>query len=202
MTTQTIPGALDSATPAGFQDAFAEQPNHSPVRLGDEVLLLEDEPRVRVVRELLRQSNAAMEGLLKMGAVKNRNAPVEGVAQMIACACLDLTPDNQTGYDAVDTAGRRYEIKGIRTDENNAKTSHVSDPSCFHYLVLVVVATDYRVRHIWKFARDPLIENSNVFKWKDEGRSHVALNRDTSKVEGAQDLLDEFRQRFPFWESA
>lgn len=202
MTTQTNPGALDSATLAGFQDAFDEQPNHSPVCLGNEARLLEDEHRVRVVRELLRQSNAAMEGLLEMGAVKNRNLPIEGIAQMIACACLDLTPDNQTGYDAVDPAGRRYEIKGIRTDENNAKTSHVSDPSCFHYLVLVVVDTDYRVRHIWKFAKDPLVKNSHVFKWKDEGRSHVALNRDTSKVEGAQDILDKFRLRFPFWELA
>ena len=83
-----------------------------------------------------------------MGVVINRNSPVEGVAQLIACACLELTPaaPNQKGYDATDAEGYHYEIKGIGTDENNRITSPISDPSCFDYLVLVVFATDFRVR--------------------------------------------------------
>ena len=176
--------------------------NHKSTCLGNEARLLEDEHLVRVVRELLRQSNAAMEGLLKMGVVRNRNQPVEGVAQVIVCACLDLMLANQPGFDAIDADGKKYEIKGIRTDKNNGKTSPIRDPSLFDYLILVVVATDFRVRSIWKFPKDHLVDNRDVFKWQPEGRSYVALNRDTPRVEGVQDLLDEFLQRFPYWESA
>lgn len=176
----------------------------NPAGLGNEARLLENENLVRTVRELLGQINAAMEGLREMGVVNNRNSAVEGVAQLIACACLDLTPaaPNQKGYDAKDAEGCHYEIKGIGTDDNNRETSPISDPSCFDYLVLVVFATDFRVRFILNFPKDSLIKNRAVFKWRSDGKGYVALNRDTPRVEGAQDLLDEFRQRFPFWDPA
>ena len=185
----------------GDQDVGTAQ---NLVGLGNEARLLENENRVRAVRELLGQINAAMEGLRGMGVVKNRNSPVEGVAQLIACACLDLTPaaPNQKGYDAKDANGRHYEIKGIKTDKNNRNTSPISDPSCFDYLVLVVFATDFRVRFILNFQKDSLIKNRAVFKWQADGKGYVALNQDTPRVEGVQDLLDEFRRRFPFWDPA
>ena len=173
-------------------------------RLGNEARLLEDENSVRVVRELLRQINAAMNGLLEMGVAKTRNSAVEGVAQLIACACLDLTPaaEGQKGYDATDAEGRHYQIKGIGTDGNSGRTSNILDPAFFDYLVLVVLGTDFGVQRIWSFPKDPLTKDRDVFKWVSTGKHYVSLNRDTPGVEGAEDLRDKFGQCFPFWDSS
>ena len=50
--------------------------------------------------------------------------------------------------------------------------------------------TTPRVRFILNFPKDSLIKNRDVFKPQDGGKYHVALNRDTPRVEGAQDLLN------------
>ena len=144
----------------------------------NEARQLDDENLVRVVRELLRTINAAMEGLRELKVVSTRNSPVEGVAQLIACACLDLTPAvvGQKGFDATDAAGRRYEIKGIRTDTNSGQTSPVRKPFVFEYLVLVVLANDYRVRNIWNIPKDPLVADRNVFQSSSGDSYRVAYS--------------------------
>ena len=126
--------------------------------LVDEVHQLGGENRLQTVRELLRISNAAMEGLMRLGAVRTHNAPIEGVAELIACECLDLTlaARNQEGFDATDAEGLRYQIKGICTDKNTGRTSPIREG-------VLARSANPTTSNTWLWWSVPVITSSGAF---------------------------------------
>ena len=173
--------------------------------LVDEAHQLGGENRLQTIRELLRISNAAMEGLMRLGAVRTRNAPIEGVAELIACECLDLTlaARNQQGFDATDAEGLRYQIKGICTDNNTGRTSPIREPHDFEYVVVVVCARDYVVRSILNIPRDVLVGTPELWAWSNRIQAHqVTWKGNRAAINGVQEMLPLFHQRFPFWDAA
>ena len=174
-------------------------------KLVDQAHELGGEKRLQTVRGLLRISNAAMEGLTRLGAVRTRNALIEGVAELIACECLDLTlaDRNQEGFDATNAEGLRYQIKGICTDGNAGRTSPIREPHCFEYVVVVVCARDYRVRSILNIPKDVLVGTPGLWAWSNRIQAHqVTWNRNRAAINGVEQKLPLFRQRFPFWDVA
>ena len=138
---------------------------------------------------------------MRLGAVRTRNAPIEGVAELIACECLDLTiaARNQEGFDATDAEGLRYQIKGICTDENAGRSSPIREPHDFEYVVVVVCARDYRVQSILNIRKDVLVGTPELWVWSRRIQAHqVTWNRNRAAINGVQEMLALFRQRFLF----
>ena len=69
MTTQTNPGALDAATMAGFQDAFASQPNH---QLMQNVVTQHDVNDVALNRNIVAEATHSFSTILDDWSVTNQ----------------------------------------------------------------------------------------------------------------------------------
>ena len=78
---------------------------------------------------------------------------------------LDDAGHNHPGYDATDSAGRRYQIKGRRGSKGNTMLGKINtfDSKEFDYLVGVIFNSDFTIRHAVKMpfsvARDLAKEN-------------------------------------------
>ncbi len=88
--------------------------------------------------------------------VRSSNNPVADYAEKIAVELMGLTraDKEERGYDALDSRGIKYEIKGRRiTRHNNSRQLGVIrnlDEELFNYLIAVVFNEDFSVKEIWK----------------------------------------------------
>ncbi|MEX1243678.1 MAG: hypothetical protein WEB59_00640 [Thermoanaerobaculia bacterium] len=74
--------------------------------------------------ELLKLFAEVLDELRTRRVIRSTNNPVaDYTEQLVACALsLELRTKSTTGFDAVDSAGRRYEIKGRRPTSRNRST--------------------------------------------------------------------------------
>ena len=72
--------------------------------------------------ELLATYSELMEELRQRKVIRTSNNPVADYAEKVAIESLNLSAVNkeQKGFDAVDSQGRKYQIKGRRLTRHNA----------------------------------------------------------------------------------
>lgn len=103
------------------------------------------------VSDLLRLYSAVLEELRRRGITRTSNNPVADYTEHVVARFLSLRlADNSvSGYDATDSEGRRYQIKGRRLTRQNGSTELSALRNLakrpFEFLVAVVYRADFSV---------------------------------------------------------
>lgn len=102
--------------------------------------------------ELLALFSGVLDELRRRGTIRSTNNPVADYAESLVSRALSLTlaPKSSTGYDALDTLGRRYEIKGRRPTRQNTSRQLSAlrglEAKHFSFLAGVLFDEDFTVR--------------------------------------------------------
>ncbi len=92
-----------------------------------------------------------IEELSRRGVTRSKNNPVGDYAEHLVCKAFALTPAEKStkGYDATDSAGKKYEIKARRkgTRSNPTRFSAIRDLQHrqFDFLVAVLFSQEFTV---------------------------------------------------------
>ena len=104
--------------------------------------------------ELLGTHKAVIDELLRRDVVKTRNNPIGDYTEWLVCRRLGLANEgnSRAAFDATDTQGVRYQIKGRHSNANSVQFSPVRnlEQHGFDYVVAVVFHEDYSVRQAVK----------------------------------------------------
>ena len=105
------------------------------------------------VSELLRMHSEIINELRERGILRSQNNPVADYTEWLVSKKLDLSlsPKSQSGFDATNTNGDRYQIKGRRLTPQNKSTQlgvirNLSERK-FDFLVGVILNSDYSVNY-------------------------------------------------------
>ena len=108
------------------------------------------------IAELLVAHGAVLDELRQRNVIRSKNNPTGDYAEWLVSTKLGLTLETNSakGFDATDSRGLRYQIKGRRvTPENGATQLGVIrnlDGKDFDFLVAVVFDANWQVRHAAK----------------------------------------------------
>lgn len=103
------------------------------------------------IRELLSLHTASTEELRSRGVVRTSNSPVGDYTEWLVSRALDLelASNSASGFDALDSSGTRYQIKGRRvTARNNSRQLGAIrnlDSTNFDFLVAIVFDEAFEV---------------------------------------------------------
>ena len=123
--------------------------------------------------KLLREYSTLMKRLKVQGVIHSGNNPVADFAEYIACQMLHLTlaKKNSTGHDAVDAAGRRYEVKSRRLTEKNGSLQlgaiRQLQAKYFDFLVVVIFSEDFELVGVWKIPRKTVAKYARFSKYQN-----------------------------------
>ncbi len=144
------------------------------------------------VAELLSTHGAVLEELRKRGILRSTNNPTGDYAEWLVSERLGLTLENNSarGFDATDSHGSRYQIKGRRvTPENPSAQLGVIrslERREFDFLVAVVFDADW---HVIRAAKIPHDIVGQLAKFRSHTNGHVIHLRPTMLVEhGVEDI--------------
>lgn len=153
---------------------------------------------------LLRQYSSVLRELRKSGVLRSANNPVADYAELLVsrALALDLSGKSNAGYDAVDNAGARYEIKGRRvTPENPSRQLSAIrgiDKRKFDYLAGVLFDVEFNVlkaclvphRVVNENCQFSRHSNSSIFHLRDSVWQLQGVENLTEVVQLAQKELE------------
>jgi hypothetical protein len=108
------------------------------------------------ITELLATHSAVLDELRHRNVIRTKNNPTGDFAEWLVSTKLGLTleANSAMGFDATDSQGLRYQIKGRRvTPENNSTQLGVIrnlDGNDFDFLVAVVFDANWQVKYAAK----------------------------------------------------
>lgn len=114
--------------------------------------------------ELLRGFGATLSELRRRGICRSENIPTGDLAEYLVCKALKLqqTPNSEKGFDAIDAAGMRYQIKGRRITSWNSSTQLSAvrelDSSPFDWLVAVLFDEEFQVTAAYQISHSACLE--------------------------------------------
>ena len=120
-------------------------------------------------RQLLALFAESVEELRRRGVVRSSNNPLADYTEWLVCRGLSLSqlPGSSTGCDAIDAAGKKYEIKSRRLTKHNASTQLSAirglDLQHFDYLVGVLFEPDFSIRRACVLPHDAVVRSA-VFR--------------------------------------
>jgi hypothetical protein len=129
--------------------------------------------------ELLQMFAAVIDELKTRGLVRTLNNPVADYTEWLVSSKLQLSlhGSSQSGCDAADCDGSRYQIKGRRvlpgtkSVQLSALRNLKNKP--FDFLVAVIYERDFSVRHALKIPYDVVLENSTYQAHTNSHLFHV-----------------------------
>jgi len=128
------------------------------------------------VPELLSLYAELMEELRDREIIRTGNNPVADYAEKVAVDRLHLrrAGKEEKGYDASDSEGTRYQIKGRRITKHN-KSRQLSvirslDEKPFDYLIAVIFDEAFNVIEMWKIPYDFVREHKG---WSKRLQGHI-----------------------------
>jgi hypothetical protein len=162
------------------------------------------ELRTQRVTELLRSYAEIIQELTKREICRSTNNPVADIAELIVVRALGLTQAKRSmkGYDAVDAAGKRYEIKGRRITAHNGSRMLSAIRDCesahFDYLAGVLFNEDFSLRGACLVPFNIVLDrstyrkhtNAHIFELKDELWHMTGVVDVTCQVASAFAALD------------
>ena len=125
---------------------------------------------------LLRLYSELMEELRRRQVIRTGNNPVADYAEKIAVERLELkrAGKEERGYDALDTEGHRYQIKGRRVTKHNASRQlsviRDLDEKLFDYLIAVIFDEKYKIQEIRQIPNEFVKGNS---KWSQHQNGYI-----------------------------
>jgi hypothetical protein len=130
--------------------------------------------------QLLQLHSQILEELQKRGIVKTKNNPIGDYAEWIVSKCLgcSLTSNSNSGYDAIDDQGIRYQIKARRITPSN-KSSQLSairglEKNDFDYLVAILFDQGYALTKALKIPHSVIGKYS---KYRKHVNAHILYIR-------------------------
>jgi hypothetical protein len=107
--------------------------------------------------DLLANFGSILEELRRRNICRSENIPTGDLAEYLSCKALGLTlAGNSTkGYDAVDSEGKKYQIKGRRVTSKN-KSRQLSaireiEGGHFDYLICVFFDSKFQIHFAYRF---------------------------------------------------
>ncbi|HEY2821986.1 MAG TPA: hypothetical protein VGJ06_13165 [Candidatus Acidoferrum sp.] len=152
----------------------------------------------RTTRELLQLFCQTLSELRRRDVTRSTNNPVADVTETLVARTLNLNlvAGSTTGYDATDSSGKRYEIKGRRiTSENKSRQMSFIrglDMAHFDYLVGVLFDKDFDVMRGCVISHETVMR---VSKYVKHVNGWMIILRDSVwDVAGVRDITHELRQ--------
>jgi len=147
---------------------------------------------------LLELYSEVMEELKRRGITHSTNNPVANLAESLVTKALALKamPESTKGYDAIDSRGRKYEIKGRRPTKSN-KSRQLSflrelDKQHFDFLAGVLFHENMTVHkaclvpHAIVLARSKYSAHGNAWLFH--------LRDDVWNLPGVRDVTEELKR--------
>jgi hypothetical protein len=132
--------------------------------------------------EVLRAYAELMDELRSRGICRSSNNPVADYTEWLVAKklSLELRGNSSSGYDAVDEAGRRYQVKGRRLTPQNQSTQlsalrNLEDVP-FDFLAAVVYNPDFTVAYAALVPHGVVLKNSS---YRKHVNGHVFVMRRT-----------------------
>lgn len=114
--------------------------------------------------ELLQAHAGIMEELRERGVARNANNPTGNLAEYLFCRafCWRQAGNSEKGFDARDSEGKTYQIKGRRLHRRNRsrQLSAIRDVDGFDVLAAVLFDDQYRVSRAVLIPRSVVRERS------------------------------------------
>lgn len=126
--------------------------------------------------ELLGLYAEIMEELRQREVLRTSNNPVADYAEKVTVETMKLrrSGKEEKGYDALDSKGNRYQIKGRRITRHNGSRQlgviRNLDEKLFDFLIAVIFDEKFQVLEIWKIPYKFVKENS---KWSEHVHGHI-----------------------------
>lgn len=146
----------------------------------------------RTISELLSLHGAVLDELKSRGIVRSKNNPTGDYAEWLVSARLGLALETNSakGFDATDSQGLRYQIKGRRVTPDNPSTQlgviRNLDSHDFDFLIAVVFDRDWTVL---RAAKIPHSVVSTLATFRPHVNGHVMHLRPTVlDVHGVEDI--------------
>lgn len=146
----------------------------------------------RTISELLSLHGAVLDELKSRGVVRSKNNPTGDYAEWLVSARLGLALETNSakGFDATDSQGLRYQIKGRRVTPDNPSTQlgviRNLDGRDFDFLVAVVFDRDWTVLRAAKIPHGVV---GTLASFRPHVNGHVMHLRPTIlDVQGVEDI--------------
>ena len=138
--------------------------------------------RRRSTRRLFQEYAEILGELQRRGIVRSTNSPVSDYAEVLVCEALKLkrAPASAKGYDATDSRGRKYEIKGRRPTLSNPsrQLSAIRDLDGGHFDFLVPVLFDEKFA-VLRACKIPAAAAKAAARYRKHVNAWIVHARDT-----------------------
>ena len=149
-------------------------------------------------RDLLVLFGDLLDELKRRGIVRSRNNPVADYSEWLVSKAfgLNLQPNSNSGFDAVDSKGIRYQIKGRRLHPANKSRQlgvirNLEDKK-FDFLIAVLFNKDFSVLEAHKIPHR-LIDKHSRFSKHQNG--HIMILRgDILTAEGVERIDEQLSE--------
>lgn len=128
------------------------------------------------IRELLKQYGDVLRELRQRGVVRSFNNPAADIAEWLGAKAFGLTLENASakGYDALDSDGKRYQIKSRRITPENPSTQlgvmrDLADAH-FDFLLAIYFEEDFQVRAAYLIEHGAVVQHALFSKAQ---RGHI-----------------------------
>lgn len=145
------------------------------------------------VTELLQAHGAVIEELLRRKVVRTRNNPIGDYTEWLVCnrLALEMQRNSKASFDAVDSAGLRYQIKGRRSDGRRVQFSAVRNlhQRGFDFVIAVAFAQNYSIRFALKLTHAAVTELST---YRKHVNAHILIiGEEAIGRDGIEDISGE-----------
>lgn len=125
---------------------------------------------------LLGNFGMILEELRRRGICRSENIPTGDLAEYLVCKALDLklATNSTKGYDALDSDGLRYQIKGRRVTNRNPSRQlgaiREIDSGHFDFVVAVLFDAQFGIKSAFRFtaagcrASAKFVERTNSYR--------------------------------------
>lgn len=140
-------------------------------------------PAKLTIIELLATHNAVMKELQKREVIRSRNNPTGDYTEWLVSKKLELTLETNSskGFDAKDSQGLRYQIKGRRVTSKNKFTQlgviRNLDEKDFDFLVAVIYDENWKILSAAKIPHQTV---SLLAKFRPHQNGHIMHLRPTT----------------------
>lgn len=126
--------------------------------------------------ELLGLYAELMEELRQRDVLRTNNNPVADYAEKVTVETMKLrrSGKEEKGYDAIDSKGNKYQIKGRRITRHNGSRQlgviRNLDEKLFNFLIAVIFNEKFQVLEMWKIPHKFIKGNS---RWSKYVNGHI-----------------------------
>ena len=147
--------------------------------------------------QLLHSYVQILDELRARKIIRTANSPIGDYAEWLVVNRLGLTlkGNSQSGYDAEDSSGVKYQIKGRRlTPLNHSRQLGAIrnlNNHDFDYLIAVLFNEQVEVEKVWKIPHEIIGKYSN---YREHVNAHILILRDNILSDPlVEDLTSQFR---------